>query len=78
MVDPGLYLMYSPVLEVLPYLGGLLGLRVIVITGSDGCGWFGWFGWFCGSVACMTMAVSGANLAEKIVPADPPALGFGK
>ena len=61
MVDPGLYLMCSPVLEVLPYLGDLPGLRVIVITESDGCGWFGWFG---GTVACLTMAVGGVDLNE--------------
>ena len=73
-MDPGLYLMYSPVLEVLPYLGGLPRLRVIVITVLGGCGWFGWFGWFEGSVACMAMAVSDEDLADETFSADPPEL----
>ena len=51
-------------LEVFSYLGRFAG-PLTCVTGSDGCGWFGWFGWLFGSVACMTMAVCGANLAEK-------------
>ena len=63
--DPGLYLMYSPVLEIFPYLGGLPGLLDLVETESDRCGWFG-----C-AVACMTMAVDGVGLNETFAANSP-------
>ena len=58
-------------LEIFPYLGGSAKVLASVRAESN-CR-----GWFRGTVACMTMAVDCANLAELFVD-DPADLDFGK
>ena len=57
-MDPGLYLMYSPMLEIFPCLGDLSGVLACGKAGSI------FLAWFFGSVANLTMAAKSVDLAE--------------
>ena len=70
-MDPGLYLRYSPMLEVFPYVGRFAG-PLTCVNAESSCE-----GWFHGTMATMAMVGDCANLAENF-SADPSAFGFGK
>ena len=69
--DPGLYLMYRPMLEIFSYLGGLPGLLAVKSESHRNGASFG------GAVAFVAMAVESANLAE-IFSSDSTVLGLGR
>ena len=57
-MDPGLYLMYSPMLEIFPCLRDQSEVLACGKAGSN------FLAWFFGSVAELTMAVESMDLAE--------------